>query len=66
MSYPASEKLEVIRLVVQSHLHAKRSLEQLGIARRTFCRWHALKHGRYTREVRELEREMRRLLKVSY
>ena len=30
MRYPASEKLEVIRLVEQSHLPAKRTLEMLG------------------------------------
>ncbi len=37
--YPASEKLEIIRIVEQSHLPAKRTREKLGIARRTFCRW---------------------------
>ena len=36
MRYPASEKLEIIRIVEQSHLPAKRTLDQLGIARRTF------------------------------
>ena len=40
MSYPASEKLEIIRIVGQSHLPAKRTLDQLGIARRTFYRWY--------------------------
>ena len=40
MRYPASEKLEIIRLVEQSHLPARRTLEQLGIPRRTFCRWY--------------------------
>ena len=40
MRYPASEKLEIIRIVEQSHLSARRTLEQLGIARRTFCRWY--------------------------
>jgi len=38
MKYPASEKIEIIRAVEQSHLPARRTLEQLGIARRTFCR----------------------------
>ena len=33
MRYPASEKLEIIRIVEQSHLPAKRTLDQLGIAR---------------------------------
>ena len=40
MRYPASEKLEIIQIVEQSHLPAKRTLEQLGIARRTFYRWY--------------------------
>src|SRR5690606_36014322 len=40
MRYPASEKLEIIRLVEQSHLPAKRTLDKLGIARRTFYRWY--------------------------
>ena len=34
MRYPASEKLEIIRIDEQSHLPAKRTLDQLGIARR--------------------------------
>ena len=38
--YPASEKLEIIRIVEQSHLPARRTLEQLDIPRRTFCRWY--------------------------
>jgi len=40
MRYPASEKLEIIRLVEQSHLPVKRTLEKLGIARTTFYRWY--------------------------
>jgi putative transposase len=40
MRYPASEKLEIIRIVEQSHLSAKKTLDQLGIARRTFYRWY--------------------------
>ncbi len=40
MRYPASEKLEIIRFVEQSHLPAKRTLDKLGIARRTFYRWY--------------------------
>ena len=31
MRYPASEKLEIIRLVEQSHLPVRRTLEKLGI-----------------------------------
>ena len=33
MRYPASEKLEIIRLVEQSHLPAKQTLDKLGIPR---------------------------------
>src|SRR3546814_5136732 len=40
MRYPASEKLEIIRIVEQSHLPAKCTLDQLGFARRTFYRWY--------------------------
>ena len=32
MRYPASEKLEIIRIVEQSHLPAKRTLDQLGLS----------------------------------
>lgn len=40
MRYPASEKLEIIRIVEQAHLPAKQVLDQLGVARRTFYRWY--------------------------
>ena len=40
MRYPGSEKLEVIRLVEQSHLPAKQTLDMLGIPRTTFYRWY--------------------------
>lgn len=40
MRYPASEKLEIIHLVEQSHLLARRTLEKLGISRPTFYRWY--------------------------
>ena len=39
MRYPASEKLEIIRLVEQSHLPVRRTLTQIGIPRSTFYRW---------------------------
>jgi RNA-directed DNA polymerase len=39
MRYPASEKAEIIELVEQSHLPAKRTLDKLGIPRATFYRW---------------------------
>ena len=42
MRYPASEKLEIIRIVEQSHLPAKQTLDRLGIARPTFYRWYDL------------------------
>ena len=31
MRYPASERLEIIRLVEQSHLPVRRTLKKLGI-----------------------------------
>ncbi len=40
MRYPSSEKLEIIQLVEQSHLPAKRTLDKLGIPRTTFYRWY--------------------------
>jgi transposase-like protein len=40
MRYPASEKLEIIRLVEQSHLPIKQTLDNLGIPRTTFYRWY--------------------------
>lgn len=42
MRYAASEKLEIIRLVEQSHLPVRRTLEQIGIPRATFYRWYDL------------------------
>jgi putative transposase len=40
MRYPASEKIEIIRLVEQSPLSARRTLEKLGIPRSTFNNWY--------------------------
>jgi transposase-like protein len=40
MRYRAAEKLEIIRLVEQSSLSARRTLAQLGISRATFYRWY--------------------------
>ncbi len=42
MRYPASEKLEIIRIVERSNLPAKQTLDRLGIARPTFHRWYDL------------------------
>jgi transposase-like protein len=39
MRYPATEKLEIIRLVEQSHLPVRQPLDKLGIPRPTFYRW---------------------------
>ena len=36
MRYPASEKLEIIRLVERSHLPVRRTLDKLGIPATTF------------------------------
>jgi transposase InsO family protein len=42
MRYPASEKLEIIRLVERSHLPVRRTLDKLGVSRPTFYRWYDL------------------------
>ena len=42
MKYPASEKLEIIRLVERSHLSVRRTLDKLGVSRPTFYRWYDL------------------------
>src|SRR3977135_4163381 len=39
MRDPAAEKVEIIRVVEQSVLPVRRTLEKLGIARATFYRW---------------------------
>jgi len=44
MRYTASEKAEIIQLVEQSHLPAKRTLDKLGIPRATFYRWYDRYH----------------------
>jgi putative transposase len=48
MRYPASEKLEIIRLVEVSRLPVKRTLEKLGVSRSKFYRWYDL-HRRFER-----------------
>ena len=40
MRYSASEKAEIIKLVEQSQLPAKRTLDKLGVPRATFYRWY--------------------------
>ena len=40
MRYTQAEKLEVIRLVEESDLPAKRTLSQLGVSRSTFYEWY--------------------------
>tara|TARA_R110000787_G_scaffold110809_5_gene219494 strand:+ start:5054 stop:6034 length:981 start_codon:yes stop_codon:yes gene_type:complete len=42
MRYPASEKLEIIRLVENSHQPVKKTLDQIGVSRPTFYRWYDL------------------------
>jgi transposase-like protein len=46
MRYSASEKLEIIRLVEESALPVRRTLEKIGIPRATFYRWYDLYRGR--------------------
>ena len=40
MRYPAPEKVEIIRLVEQSSLPVRRTLDQIGISRAAFYRWY--------------------------
>lgn len=40
MRYSASEKLEIIRTVEQSHLPVRRTLQRIGLSRATFYRWY--------------------------
>ena len=40
MRHPASEKLEIIRLVEHSHQGVRWTLDKLGIPKTTFCRWY--------------------------
>ena len=40
MRYPAAEKVEIIKIVEQSHLSARKTLEQIGVSRATFYRWY--------------------------
>jgi transposase InsO family protein len=40
MRYPASEKLEIIRVVEQSHLPKRRTLAMLGVLPSTFYAWY--------------------------
>src|SRR5260370_34274575 len=42
MRYPASEKFEIIRLVEESALPVRRTLEKIGIPVATFYRWYDL------------------------
>jgi putative transposase len=42
MRYPASEKLEIIRLVEESALPVRRTLEKVGVPPATFYRWYDL------------------------
>ena len=42
MRYPAAEKVEIIKLVEQSHLSARQTLERIGVSRSTFYRWYDL------------------------
>lgn len=40
MRYPATEKLEIIRLVERSHLPVRRTLRHLGVPKTSFYRWY--------------------------
>ena len=40
MRYSGSEKLEIIRLIEQSHLGVRRTLKMLSVSRSAFYRWY--------------------------
>ena len=40
MRYPAAEKIEIIRIVEQSLLSARKTLDRIGVPRATFYRWY--------------------------
>ena len=42
MRYPAAEKAEIIKLVEQSHLSARQTLDRIGVSQSTFYRWYDL------------------------
>jgi putative transposase len=42
MRYSASEKAEIIKIVEQSHLSARQTLERIGVSRSAFYRWYDL------------------------
>lgn len=42
MRYPVSEKVAIIRVVEQSHLPVRRTLDKLGVSRPSFYRWYDL------------------------
>lgn len=42
MRYPASGKLEIIRIVERSHLPVKQTLAKIDVSRPTFYRWYDL------------------------
>ncbi len=42
MRYAAAEKLEIVRVVEQSHLSVRRTLAQIGVPPATFYRWYDL------------------------
>ena len=46
MRYSQSEKMEIIRLVEDSALSVKKTLNELGVAKSTFYRW----YNRYDKE----------------
>jgi len=53
MRYPASEKLEIIRVVERSHLPVRRTLDKLGLPSTTFYRWYDRYHAFGTAGLRD-------------
>ena len=62
MRYPASEKLEIIRLVEQSRLPVRQTLEKLAILPARFYRWYdRYQDTRHTRHRSPAHRPVNRM-----
>ena len=65
MRYPASEKLELIRLVEQSYLPIKQTLDKLEIPRTTFYRGYDRYQGGGPEALEDQSRRSTRLLIIT-
>lgn len=59
MSYNQSEKLEIIKLVEESAVSVKQTLDEIGIAKSTFYEW-------YRKYLKQGEAELKNKYKIPY